>query len=75
MGGDYVLLVEDDGVGFAEGEPEGEGGDHLGLSIMRERARRIGAELRIESEPEEGTRVELQFSPERRAVSPAREAA
>jgi two-component system nitrate/nitrite sensor histidine kinase NarX len=75
MGGDYVLLVEDDGVGFAEGEPEGEGGDRLGLSIMRERARRIGAELRIESEPEEGTRVELQFSPERRAVSPAREAA
>jgi two-component system nitrate/nitrite sensor histidine kinase NarX len=29
---------------------------------MNERARRIGAELRIESEPEEGTRVELQFS-------------
>jgi two-component system nitrate/nitrite sensor histidine kinase NarX len=33
---------------------------------MEERASRIGAELRIESEPGEGTRVELVFAPERR---------
>jgi two-component system nitrate/nitrite sensor histidine kinase NarX len=74
-GGDYVLLVEDDGVGFRTPRAGGHGGEHIGLSIMRERARRIGAELRIESEPEEGTRVELQFSLERRASAPARKVA
>ena len=67
MEGDQVLLIEDDGVGFQLPEPEGQTGEHIGLSIMRERARRMGAELRIESEPEEGTRVELHFSlPDRR---------
>jgi two-component system nitrate/nitrite sensor histidine kinase NarX len=43
-------------------------GEHIGLSIMEERACRIGADLRLESEPGEGTRVELVFSPERRRV-------
>ena len=62
LDGGQALLVEDDGIGFRLPDPEGQGGEHLGLSIMRERARRIGAELRIESEPEEGTRVELHFS-------------
>ena len=67
MEGDQVLLIEDDGVGFQLPESEGQTGEHIGLSIMRERARRMGAELRIESEPEEGTRVELHFSlPDRR---------
>ena len=67
MEGDQVLLIEDDGVGFQPPESEGQTGEHIGLSIMRERARRMGAELRIESEPEEGTRVELHFSlPDRR---------
>jgi len=62
MEGDQVLLIEDDGVGFQPPHSEGQTGEHIGLSIMRERARRMGAELRIESEPEEGTRVELHFS-------------
>jgi two-component system nitrate/nitrite sensor histidine kinase NarX len=65
-GGEYVVLVEDDGVGFRTPEAEGRPGEHIGLSIMQERARRIGAELHIESEPGEGTRVELVFSPERK---------
>ena len=74
-GGDHVLLVEDDGVGFRLPKAGGQDGEHIGLAIMRERARCIGAELRIESEPEEGTRVELQFSPERRAPAKDRAAA
>lgn len=61
--GDYALLVEDDGVGFEEGRPQGQPGEHIGLSIMQERARRLGGRLRIESEPGEGTRVELSFRP------------
>jgi two-component system nitrate/nitrite sensor histidine kinase NarX len=64
--GEYMLLVEDDGVGF-EFEavmPEGNPGEHIGLSIMEERARRLGASIRFESEPGEGTRVELVYRPE-----------
>jgi two-component system nitrate/nitrite sensor histidine kinase NarX len=57
--GDYLLLVEDDGVGFEETTSEGNPGEHIGLSIMEERARRVGGRLNIESEPGEGTRVEL----------------
>ncbi len=61
--GTYVLLVEDDGVGFEGVAPEGHPGEHIGLSIMEERARRIGGSLRIESEAGEGTRVEFIFKP------------
>lgn len=61
-GEQYLVLVEDDGEGFRAGQLEGKPGEHVGLTIMRERARRIGGELRIESEPGEGTRVELTFS-------------
>ena len=59
--GQYELLVEDDGVGFDNSRPDGKPGEHIGLSIMDERARRLGATLRIESEPGEGTRVELSY--------------
>ena len=60
--GAYVLLVEDDGVGF-DTTPEGRPGEHIGLSIMEERARRLGGRLRVESEPGEGSRVEMVYRP------------
>jgi two-component system nitrate/nitrite sensor histidine kinase NarX len=60
--GAYLLLVEDDGVGF-DRRPSGRPGEHIGLSIMKERARRMGGDLRIESEPGEGTRVEMIYHP------------
>ncbi|NBC14592.1 MAG: GAF domain-containing protein [Gammaproteobacteria bacterium] len=61
--GEYVLLIEDDGVGFStRREAAGRPGEHIGLSILDERARRIGARLEIESEPGEGTRVEVTFA-------------
>jgi len=62
-GGPYCLLVEDDGVGFDEGVKQGRPGEHIGLSIMEERARRLGGNLRIETEVGEGTRVELTYQP------------
>ncbi|MGA7981583.1 MAG: ATP-binding protein [Chromatiaceae bacterium] len=65
-GGEHVVLVEDDGIGFSAPTAGGRPGEHIGLSIMQERARRIGAELRVESEPGEGTRVELVFTPDRK---------
>jgi two-component system nitrate/nitrite sensor histidine kinase NarX len=59
--GEYVLLVEDDGVGFDMVARKGNPGEHIGLSILEERAQRIHGEVRVESEPGEGTRVELTF--------------
>lgn len=58
--GTYTLLIEDDGEGIApvSGSLPGE---HIGLSVMRERAERLPGELTIESEPGEGTRIVLSF--------------
>jgi two-component system nitrate/nitrite sensor histidine kinase NarX len=64
--GTYCLLVEDDGVGFEDSDKRGRPGEHIGLSIMEERARRLGGNLRIESEVGEGTRVELTYQPQSR---------
>lgn len=58
--GQYYMLIEDDGHGFG-GEVSGNAGEHVGLSVMQERAAHIDAELNVESEPGEGTRVELSF--------------
>ncbi|MEW8195729.1 MAG: histidine kinase [Candidatus Thiodiazotropha sp.] len=67
--GSYLILVEDDGVGFEGTVPQGNPGEHIGLSIMEERARRVGGELSIESEPGEGTRVELVIRSEKSEAS------
>ena len=69
-GGDetYTALVEDDGIGIAttatdtSTEPDNPGA-HIGLSVMAQRARALGADFRIESEPGEGARILLSFRP------------
>lgn len=54
--GRYVFAIDDNGAGMSGNvSPEG----HYGLTIMRERARRIGAEIEVESAKGEGTRVRL----------------
>lgn len=58
----YHVLIEDDGIGIESTTMHGQPGEHVGLSIMQERARRIGGELMIESEPGEGTRVEFDIN-------------
>ena len=68
----YLLLVEDDGVGFDVPNQRGRPGEHIGLSIMEERARRLGGQLRIESERGEGTRVEVIYAPGRLPERPRR---
>lgn len=73
------IVVEDDGVGFeiAESTESAEShaenaranpvkGDHIGLSIMHERAASIGANLTIETDPGEGTRIQVELPPENR---------
>jgi len=59
--GNCQVLVEDDGIGIGAPVMGGSPGEHIGLSIMRERASSVGGELRIESEPGEGTSIELTF--------------
>jgi two-component system nitrate/nitrite sensor histidine kinase NarX len=58
---EYRVLIEDDGIGFGTPAANGRPGEHLGLTIMRERAERIGGKLKIESDPNEGTRIHLVF--------------
>ena len=60
--GNIRLLIENDGKGFDPEKIHSSEGDHLGLTIMKERAKHLGGKLKIESEPEEGTRIELKFS-------------
>ncbi len=62
--GKCTLDIWDNGVGFDAEHDAGE--THVGLSIMRERAHRIGAELALESKPGQGTRVRLAL-PHRRS--------
>ena len=59
--GNYLVLIENDGEGFDKAAIQSEAGKHLGLTIMKERARYLGGKLKIDSEPDEGTRVELRF--------------
>jgi signal transduction histidine kinase len=51
-----VLEIKDNGQGF---DTSGEFPGHLGLRSMRERARDVGGELEVESEPGQGTTVRL----------------
>jgi nitrate/nitrite-specific signal transduction histidine kinase len=53
------LTICDDGQGFDPGKVSSE---HLGLSIMRERAEGIGADLMISSQPERGSQVKFTWT-------------
>ena len=62
--GEFIVLIEDDGIGFEETAVVSQHGRQLGLNILRDRAREMNARLDIESEPDDGTRIHLQFSAE-----------
>ena len=57
----FELLIRDDGCGF---DPESVSQDHLGLDIMAERARGIGAEWEIVSIPGSGTEISVRWQKE-----------
>ena len=61
--GHCSVLIEDDGVGISADSPgpDEETGEHIGLSIMQERAGRINGDIHFESEGEGGTLVQLSF--------------
>jgi signal transduction histidine kinase len=53
------LRIVDNGRGFDNGDVFVSGGGHFGLLGMRERAERLGGELKLASHPGEGTQVEV----------------
>jgi signal transduction histidine kinase len=55
--GDVLLSVQDNGIGFDLAEAKEKPG--LGFSSMRERAKLIGGDLSIQSQPEKGTVITL----------------
>jgi PAS domain S-box-containing protein len=61
VGHSVVLSVEDDGVGFSIGAGPAEAG-RMGLEIMRERAREIGAALEVEKVAPTGTRILVRWT-------------
>ena len=60
--GDHLILIEDDGIGIDASKSNDKKRDHYGLNIMAERTKRINGDLKIESEPGEGTRIILTFN-------------
>lgn len=65
---DFVMTIRDNGRGFDTGRLNALSGSHVGLNIMRERAKRIHACLNIESEPERYTQVSLTLPKEERIL-------
>ena len=57
--GKLYLRIKDDGRGFNQEGVFASLGGHFGLIGMRERAERLGGELRLRSQPGEGTEVEV----------------
>lgn len=61
--GKCSVLVEDDGIGLPEKlpGPNHDTGEHIGMTVMEERAKRIDGELQVDSDDGEGTLVQLTF--------------
>jgi two-component system, chemotaxis family, sensor kinase Cph1 len=50
-----TMTIRDNGRGFSTLNKDSDGVKHLGLQSMRERASIMGAQLKVESAPEQGT--------------------
>ncbi|MEJ2116084.1 MAG: histidine kinase, partial [Gammaproteobacteria bacterium] len=59
--GHYFVLIEDDGAGITKQQQQNSNGEHVGLSVMQDRASRIGGILSVEGDPGEGVQVRLEF--------------
>lgn len=60
-----ILRVKDNGKGFDQSHTAGPGEGHFGLLGISERAKRLGAELTMQSRPGEGTQVVVQVNLDR----------
>jgi signal transduction histidine kinase len=62
-----TISLNDDGVGFTPDQAQSH--DRFGLVIMQQRAEEIQAELKIQSAPGKGTRIELRYAPPKRSTA------
>ncbi len=60
FGDAYQVSIRDDGVGFSTATPPGPG-VHFGINIMHGRAKQLGGNIDINSQPGIGTRLTLLF--------------
>lgn len=60
---EVILTIEDNGRGF---DPGSVSAGRMGLHIMHERARRIGADLAVESKPGRGTEISVVWAADER---------
>ena len=67
-GEDFEMKIMDDGIGIDPQLLESRKQRHVGLSIMKERAQRISANIEIESEPNQGTTVRFFLPRTKRAA-------
>ncbi|MCD0501537.1 type IV pili methyl-accepting chemotaxis transducer N-terminal domain-containing protein [Bordetella petrii] len=66
---DFEMEISDDGVGYDPESVEQQGENHVGLHIMRERAARLNAVIKLSSRPGAGATVQLLLpGAERRAA-------
>jgi len=56
-----VAVVRDEGPGFDPEDVRPDGGRHVGLGLLRDRARLVGGSLDIDSWPADGTRLTLRL--------------
>ena len=61
-GGRYTVLIEDDGMGMTDLQKQNAAGEHVGISVMQDRANRIGGTLTVDGEPGEGVQVRFEFN-------------
>ncbi len=61
--GKCSILVEDDGIGLPKDRPKPnkKTGEHIGLTVMKARAKRINGEIQFDSDEGEGTLIQLSF--------------
>lgn len=61
--GHCSVLVEDDGIGIekSKSNKNNSSDNHIGLSVMQERAARINGEIQYENDDGEGTLIQLNF--------------
>jgi len=71
----FTMTIRDDGRGFSTLNKNSDGSKNLGLQSMRERASIMGAQLKVESAPGEGTCITVSVKIPVSAESPAREIA
>lgn len=65
---DFEMTIMDDGVGIDPVLLESRKQRHVGLSIMKERAQRVGGQIVIESEKDQGTTVKFLLTKDERAL-------